>query len=56
MDATVNTVTDKIKKLRTEDVVVERGGANDTSKNNTKVDIKHFQISLFHSPFFQFIK
>jgi hypothetical protein len=29
MDATVNTVTDKIKKLRSEDVVIERGGTND---------------------------
>jgi hypothetical protein len=41
VDAIVNTVRDKIKKLRSEDVVVEREGANDISKNNTKVAIKH---------------
>ena len=41
MDAIVNTVRDKIKKLRSEDVVVEREGANEISKNNTKVAIKY---------------
>jgi len=34
-------VKDKIKKLRSEDVIVERERANDISKNNTKVAIKH---------------
>jgi len=37
----VNTARDEIKKFRREDVVVIWGGANDISKNNTKVSIKH---------------
>jgi len=30
----------KLKRLRSEDVVVTWGGANDISKNNTKIAIK----------------
>jgi hypothetical protein len=41
MNAIVNAWKDKFKKLRSEDVVVEREGANYISKNNTKVAIKH---------------
>jgi len=41
MDAIVNTVRDEIETLRSEDVVVETGEANDIRKNNTKVAIKH---------------
>jgi hypothetical protein len=41
IDTVVNTAGDEIRKLRTEDVVVIWGGANDISKNNTKVALKH---------------
>jgi hypothetical protein len=41
MDAILNTARDEIRKLRSEDVVVIWGGANDASKNNTKVALKH---------------
>ena len=41
MHTIVNTTRDEFKKLRSEDVVVIWGGANDISKNNTKVTIKH---------------
>jgi len=40
MNAIVNTARHEIKKLRSEDVVVIWEGANDISKNNTKVAIK----------------
>jgi hypothetical protein len=40
MDTIVNTARDEIRKLRSEDVVIW-GGANDASKNNTKVALKH---------------
>jgi hypothetical protein len=41
MDTLVNTRRDEIRKLRSEDVVIIWGGANDKSKNNTKVALKH---------------
>jgi hypothetical protein len=41
MDTLVNASRDEIRKLRSEDVVVIWGGANDKSKNNTKVPLKH---------------
>jgi hypothetical protein len=41
MDTILNTARDEIRKLRSEDVVVVWGGANDASKNNTKVALKH---------------
>ena len=40
-DSIVNTARDEIKKLRSEDVVVIWGGANDISRNNIKLAIKH---------------
>lgn len=36
MNAIVNTARDGVKKLKSEDVVVIWGGANDISKNNKK--------------------
>jgi hypothetical protein len=41
MDTIINTARDKIRKLRSEDVVVIWGGANNISNNNTKVTLKH---------------
>ena len=41
MDTIVNTARDEIKDLRSEDVMVKGEGANDVSKNNTKLAIKH---------------
>ena len=41
MDAFVNTSRDEIRDLRSEDVVVIWGGANDISRNNIKLAIKH---------------
>ena len=41
MDAVVNTARDKIKNLRSEDVVVIWGAAIGVRKNNTKIAIKY---------------
>jgi hypothetical protein len=41
MDTVVNTARDEIRKLRSEDVVVIWGDANDISNDNTKVTLKH---------------
>jgi hypothetical protein len=41
MEETVNTVRDDIQTLSNKDVVIAWGGANDISKNNTKVAINH---------------
>jgi len=41
MDVVANTARDEMRKLRSEDVVVVWGGANDISKNNTKAALKH---------------
>jgi len=41
MDVVANTARDEMRKLRSEDVVVIWGGANDISKNNTKAALKH---------------
>ena len=41
MDTVANTAGDEVTKLRSEDVVVIWGGANYTSKNNTKVTLEH---------------
>ena len=41
MYTVANTAGDEMRKLRSEDVVVIWGGANGTSKNNTKVTLEH---------------
>jgi len=41
MHRTLNTATDEIKKLRSEDVAVTWGGKNDISKNTTNLSPKH---------------
>ena len=41
MDTIVNTTRDEIKDLRSEDIVVIWGRANNISRNNIKLAIKH---------------